>query len=74
MSPLIGEDDRSGGTRRDYEAPKLVVLGSVAELTQGAANSGADIVFSGGIPSDRALKDHVRPVEPRQMLDTLAAL
>lgn len=73
--PLFkGEDDRSSGNCRAYEAPKVVVLGSVAELTQGAANTGPDIVFSTGIPSDRALKDHVQPVEPRRILEALAAL
>lgn len=72
--PFKGEGDRSIDVRRDYEAPKLVVLGSVAELTRGAANSGPDIVFSTGIPSDRALKDRVRPVDSRGVLDTLAAL
>lgn len=74
MPPFKGEDDRSTGERRDYESPKLVVLGSVADLTRGGANSGPDIVFSTGLPSDRALKDRVRRVEPRHVLDTLASL
>jgi hypothetical protein len=47
-SPHTSEDDSLG--RASYEAPRLTVLGSVAELTQGGnvSESGDGQGFSGG--------------------------
>jgi hypothetical protein len=59
----------------DYEPPRASVVGTVRELTQ-ASGAGIDdaAVFSAGAVSDRRLKEHVRPVDARALLTTLADL
>jgi hypothetical protein len=60
--------------RRNYEPPRITVLGTVSELTHAVGTGTNDAaVFSLGI-SDRRLKTDLRPVAPASVLSTFATL
>ena len=61
--------------REPYEPPKVEVLGTVRELTEGTATPGADIAVEGSVtPSDRNLKERFAPVDIHAVLNRAAAL
>jgi hypothetical protein len=74
MSSSRPEQKRQSDQQDAYQPPCLTVLGTVAAITQGAANPGGDIVFSNGVVSDRQLKDQLRPVDTCRVLAGVAAL
>jgi hypothetical protein len=63
--------------KRIWTTPQLIVHGTVAQITAGGGGSVPD---SGGgnsaltIPSDRALKEHIAPVDQRAILQRVAEL
>lgn len=60
---------------KPYEAPELEVLGDVDELTAGSVEGTPDGDGSqAAAPSDRALKDHVQPADPEEVLTRVGQL
>lgn len=76
-NPAIAPNDKDGGcAKRDYEAPKLVVHGSVSEITKNTGPFGNDGVTGDtfSLPCDRALKTEIAEIDPRAILAKVADL
>lgn len=62
-------------TRKPYKAPSLVAHGAVVDITMGTAGQFGDGGASRkSIPSDRALKENLAPVQPSDALKALLNL
>jgi Chaperone of endosialidase len=80
MSMTKGPDTRPAPkrdpTRKPYETPSLVVLGSVVDITMGTTPQGVNDPGNSkrSAASDRALKENLVPVEPKDALRALLSL
>ncbi len=64
-------------TKRTWITPQLLVHGTVGQLTAGGGGSTPDTGGGNSAltqPSDRALKEHVAPVDQRAILQRVAEL
>jgi hypothetical protein len=59
---------------RQYEPPKLIDLGTIAELTLSGAPGPNDAGPGTNPVSDRAVKNGLQPVDPAAVLHTLSML
>ncbi len=70
-------DEGATGSREPYEPPRLEVLGTVREMTEGLDISVSDPGMLGGTgqsPSDRALKERFESVDIHELLERATAL
>jgi hypothetical protein len=65
--PLIYEEIRT------YEAPRVVLLGTIHELTQGSSGAANDANHK-SLSCDRRLKQHVEPTDSREVVLALDGL